>query len=73
MPLVKNWKWIGATVGVALVAVTLWWFRPFAHEPVYHGRTVTAWMDHMALFDQARDEDSDGPRPVTLPHSPDGL
>lgn len=57
-------KWIClAAAGAVIVAVFVWRFRPFADEPVYHGKTVTEWLDGMALFDEVRTADVEGPRP----------
>ncbi len=37
-----------------------WWQGWFASEPVYHGRTVTDWLDAMAIYDEMRSSDETG-------------
>ncbi|HTH50277.1 MAG TPA: hypothetical protein VMB21_22380, partial [Candidatus Limnocylindria bacterium] len=39
------------------LAALAWWQGWFASEPVYHGRTVTQWLDSMALYDDVREWD----------------
>ena len=43
-------------VGCSLLLVGFvgWWLGWFAGEPTCHGKTVTQWLDSMALFDEAR-------------------
>ena len=45
-----------------LLALLAWWQGWFAAEPVYHGRTVTQWLDAMPLYDEVRNSDQTGQR-----------
>jgi hypothetical protein len=66
----RKWRWL--LIGLALAALAIVWeLQPFAQEPVYHGKTVTEWLDNMALFDEARHADEDGNSDYRLPSSPD--
>jgi HEAT repeats len=51
-------KWFASALVLAVGLVLAgWWYGWFAGEPVYHGRTVTGWLDHMAIFDSLRRRD----------------
>ena len=39
------------------LAALAWWQGWFAKEPVYHGRTVTGWLDAMTVYNEVRDRD----------------
>ena len=66
-------KKLGLLLGIVLplaLAALAWWQGWFASEPVYHGRTVTQWLDAMALFDDVRNVDVTRQRSFDLPTRP---
>jgi hypothetical protein len=65
------WKWWCS--GVGIVALGLFFFLIYGStdEPVYHFKSVTQWLDKMALFNELRTMDEDGRNSYKLPHSPE--
>lgn len=63
-------------VGLGLLlplAALAWWQGWFATEPVYHGRTVTQWLDAMALYDDVREWDRTPRVTFEAPQSPEAV
>ncbi len=44
-----RWPWLVVLV-LGGAGALCWWYRWFANEPAYHGKTVTEWLDAMPLF-----------------------
>lgn len=58
---------------VLLLGLLAWHGRWFATEPVVRGRTVTEWLDSMALFDEMRRRDETGQHSFHFVRSPEVL
>ena len=43
---------------LAVIGFAGWWYGWFVREPVYHGRTVTTWLDRMETFAGERNDRS---------------
>ncbi|HTH47549.1 MAG TPA: hypothetical protein VMB21_08570, partial [Candidatus Limnocylindria bacterium] len=54
-------------------AALAWWQGWFASEPVYHGRTVTQWLDSMAIYDELRNRDETGQSTFNTERKPEAI
>ena len=64
----KTWIVVASVAVIVLVA----WYRGwFSGEPTYHGKTVTQWLDSMALFDEDRNAELTGQNTFRYQRSPE--
>jgi beta-lactamase regulating signal transducer with metallopeptidase domain len=65
------WKRWYSVVGVVVIGLLFLLMYGFTDEPVYHFKSVTQWLDSMALFDEVRNMDENGNHSYRLPQSPE--
>lgn len=62
-----------SSVLLLLLGALAWWQGWFASEPVYHGRTVTQWLDAMAVYDEVRHRDETGESTFNTERKPEAI
>ena len=62
--------WI-VVASVAVIVFVAWYRGWFSGEPTYHGKTVTQWLDSMALFDEDRNAELTGQNTFRYQRSPE--
>ena len=65
------WKRWYSAVGIVVMGLLFLLFYGSTDEPVYHLKSVTQWLDSMALFDELRNMDENGGHSYRLPQSPE--
>jgi hypothetical protein len=66
-----SWKWQFLVIGLTVIGALWFLIYGSTDEPVYHGRTVTQWLDHMALFDEMRRMDKSEEHSYRIPNKPE--
>jgi beta-lactamase regulating signal transducer with metallopeptidase domain len=67
----RAWKWWCSVVGIAALGLFFFLIYGSTDEPVYHFKSVTQWLDSMALFDEMRTMDKDGRNGYRLVYPPE--
>ncbi len=65
------WKWWCSAVGVAVLGLFFFLIYGSTDEPTYHFRSVTQWLDRMAMFDELRTMDEQGRSSYTVVFPPE--
>jgi hypothetical protein len=69
----KGWdawtRW-HSVIGIFVIGLLIFLLYPRSDEPVYHSKTVTQWLDNMALFDELRTM-GEGGHGYKFPQSPE--
>jgi len=64
-------KIMWGVAGIAALALLFLGFCMFTGEPTYHFKSVTQWLNRMALFDEMRNMEKEGRNGYKLPHAPE--
>jgi hypothetical protein len=65
------WKRWYSVVGIIVIGLLFLLIYGYTDEPVYHFKSVTQWLDSMALFDGQRNMDENGQHGYKIPQSPE--
>ena len=66
-----TWKWWCSGVGIASLGLFSFLIYGSTDEPVYHFRSVTQWLDRMAMFDEQRTMDEEGRNSYRIVYPPE--